>query len=289
MVPLEHLDRMTDSYLTLFLNSALAKNGDFLAPLSLLFLFLARFLPIIGLSPFFGARVMPNPVKVGFAIAMYVIFLPQLLKVTLSPINFNMQLILLFFKEMFVGFIIGFIMNVPFVIVQTAGMVIDHQRGASSLMVNDPVVQNQASPLSILFNFILIYLFYLIDGPFQFIDAISSSYEMIPPDRFFNTSFFQGGTSFWTMQLKLFQDVMKFSLQLAAPALIAILMTDVFLGIANRLAPQVQITFLGMPLKSLLGLAVICLGWQLLSIEMIKQCRYWIRIVVEAIALFKVT
>jgi type III secretion protein T len=55
-----------------------------------------------------------------------------------------------------------------------------------------------------------------------------------------------------------------------------ILMTDFFLGIANRLAPQVQITFLGMPLKSLLALFIIFLGWKLINDEMVKQGYYWI-------------
>ena len=90
------MDRVTDSYVSLFLNSSFAQGqGDFLAPLSLFFLFLARFLPIIGLSPFFGARIMPNPVKVGFAIAMFAIFLPKLLFTVTTPIKFNLLLALL--------------------------------------------------------------------------------------------------------------------------------------------------------------------------------------------------
>ena len=59
--------------------------------------------------------------------------------------------------------------------------------------------------------------------------------------------------------------------QLAAPALIMILMTDFFLGIANRLAPQVQITFLGMPLKSLLALVIVFFGWTLFMHEIVAQ------------------
>lgn len=50
-------------------------------------------------------------------------------------------------------------------------------------------------------------------------------------------------------------------MKLAAPAIIAILMAEMFLGIANRLAPQVQIAFLGMPLKSFLGLLLLFVGW----------------------------
>ena len=277
---------MGDDYAQLFINSALAK-GNALAPLTLLLLFLARFLPIIALSPFFGARVLPHPVKITFAISMFVIFLPKLLLVTTEPIGFNPMSVLLMFKELFIGFLLGFIISMPFSIVQSAGIIIDHQRGGASLMVNDPTIQNQSSPLGTLFNYVLIYVFFTIDGPFLFIDAIITSYDVVPPDKFINSAFFAKNSSFWEMQMKLLNQVMVISMQLCAPAILAILMTDVFLGIANRLAPQVQITFLGMPLKSLLGLTVVCIGWKLYNKEVIHQCYYWLSQVNEALSMLK--
>jgi len=279
---------MGHDYLTIFLNSAIAKDNP-LAPLSLMFLFLARFLPIIGLSPFFGAKILPNPVKVTFAISIFVIFLPQLLTVTTKPIEFNLLLVLYLFKELFIGFTLGFLVSMPFTIVQNVGIIIDHQRGGASLMVNDPTVQNQSSPLGTLFNYVLIYTFFLIDGPFLFLDAIISSYEVIPPDQFLNPHFFDPKSSFWDMQIKLLNKVMVISIQLASPALIAILMTDTFLGIANRLAPQVQITFLGMPLKSLLGLTVVCLGWKLFNSQVIKVALYWLNEITDMLKIIKVS
>lgn len=277
---------MGQDYVTMFLNSALS-TGSGIGVISLLFLFLARMLPIIALAPFFGARVLPHPVKVTFAISLWVIFLPQLLQTIKTPLDFNLDLVFLLFKEVFVGFAIGFIISMPFTIVQNVGIIIDHQRGGASLMVNDPTIQNQSSPLGTLFNFVLIYLFFTIDGPFIFIDAIATSYEIIPVDAFFNTHFFLKGSGFWQNQIGLFNKVMVLSIQLATPALLAILMTDVFLGIANRLAPQVQITFLGMPLKSLLALAVVCFGWKLFTEEMQKMLYEWLAIVRNTIPMFK--
>jgi type III secretion protein T len=279
---------MEQDYLNLFINSSLYYQNP-IAPLSLLFLFLGRMLPIIGLSPFFGARVLPHPVKVTFALSLFVIFLPQLMLTTTTPLQFNLMLVIYFIKELFIGFSIGFIMSVPFTIAQNAGIIIDHQRGGASLMVNDPTIQNQSSPLGTLFNYVLIFIFFTIDGPFLFIDAIITSYEVIPPDKFFNTNFFLKGSGFWDIQFALFNKMMIISVRLATPALLAILMTDVFLGIANRLAPQVQITFLGMPLKSLLALAIVCFGWKLFEEEITKQSYEWLRIVKNMITMFHPT
>lgn len=275
-----------EGYIAIFLQSALSK-GDPWAPLSLFFLFLARFLPIIALAPFFGARVLPHPVKVTFAMSMFVIFLPQLLVSTTTYLTFNPLMILLLAKEFFVGFSLGFMIAMPFMIVQNVGIIIDHQRGGASLMVNDPTIQNQSSPLGTMFNYVLIFIFYWVDGPFLFIDAIVTSYEIIPPDQFLNPHFFDKNSSFWVMQMQILNKMMVISLRLAAPALIAILMTDVFLGIANRLAPQVQITFLGMPLKSLLALMVVCIGWKLFAQELGRESFYWIEQVNEMLKMFK--
>ena len=179
-------------------------------------------------------------------------------------------------KEMFIGLLIGNLMSLPFVIAHTAGMLIDHQRGGASLMVNDPTIQNQSSPLGTMFNMVLIYVFFVIDGPFLFIDAILTSYDMVPPDQFISHYFFSLKSTSAVHMIKLLNQVMIMAVQLATPALITILMTDSFLGLANRLAPQVQITFLGLPLKSLLALTVICLGWNLIVKQMIFNSRYWL-------------
>lgn len=271
-----------DSYAELYLRSVLVLESPEMA-LSMLFLALARLLPIIALSPFFGARLLPHPVKVIFAISLFIIFLPTMLIVTTVPPTFNLQMILLVIKEAFIGFSIGLIMSIPFTIVQSMGMIIDHQRGGASLMVNDPTIQNQSSPLGTIFNFVLIYVFFIIDGPFYFLNAIHHSYELIPPDRFLSATFFSKETYFWETQLKLYNNVIVLAAQLGAPAIIAILMTDMFLGIANRLAQQVQITFLGLPLKSLLALTVLTLGWKLYNKQTIVEVFRWLRILEQSI------
>lgn len=277
---------MTDNYWMMYLNSALASQEP-TAAFTLFFLFLARILPIIAQSPFFGSRILPHPVKLAFAMSLFAIFVPHLLVVTTTPLLFNPLSLMLFAKEMFVGYLLGFLISIPFIVVQTAGMLIDHQRGGASLMVNDPTIQNQSSPLGTLFNMVLIYIFYMIDGPFLFIEIIVQSYEIIPPDQFINPFFFERTSAFWDTAVKLLNTVMLLSIQLASPALIAILMTDVFLGIANRLATQVQITFLGLPLKSLLALTVLCIGWNVLANQMAIESYSWLNTIRRILVMFK--
>lgn len=269
-------------YVAMFEDSVLAGGG----PTTFIALFLLgilRLIPIIGFSPFFGARVLPQPTKVMLGIVLFMVFLPKMLSVVTRPIVFDHWYILLAIKEMFVGFSMGFIMSAPFMIVQNAGMIIDHQRGGASLLVNDPTIQNQSSPLGTLFNMVLIYIFFIIDGPFYFMNGMIQAYEVIPPDKFISTDFFNEDNGFWKAMFGAYNMIMVLSAQFGAPALIAILMTDMFLGIANRLAPQVQITFLGLPLKSLLALTVLTVGWKLMNKQMITLAFQWLDILSKAI------
>ncbi len=280
---------MTGDYLSFYINAAFAQN-DFIPFLSLMFLFMGRILPIIALVPFFGGRVLPRPVKVTFAISLFTIFLPQLMVETKTALNFNFQLVLFLFKEVFIGLLMGFFLSIPFIIVQSAGILIDHQRGGSSLMVNDPTMQNQSSPLGTIFNYVLIYLFFMIEGPFLVLEIISQSYSILPVDKMLNTALFNRDTSqIIQYTTKIIGNVMILSTQLAAPALIMVLMTDFFLGIANRLAPQVQITFLGMPLKSLLALTIVFFGWTLFNQEIVHQSQRSLNYVTQLIQQFRPT
>ena len=98
---------------------------------------------------------------------------------------------------------------------------------------------------------------------------------MIPVDHYLHSYFFTLTQPFWKMFTGLLTRFLALSVQLAAPSIVAILMAEMFLGIANRLAPQVQIVFLGMSLKSLLGLGLLWAGWFFILQQMGNQSIIW--------------
>lgn len=245
--------------------------------LSLSFLIFSRIGPIIGLSPFFGARILPAPVKMALALCFVVIILPKLLIEVSEPLIFDVNLLCLMAREVLIGTIMGFFIGLPFLIVSASGTFIDHQRGAASLMVNDPTLQNQSSPIGTLYNMLLIVLFWAIGGPFYVIDAIFDSYTLCPPTAWTFPSFLLDQSVLHERIMHTLIIFMTISLQLAMPAFLAMLMTDTFLGIINRLAPQVQITFLGMGLKSWFAILVVCLGFIPFVGTLTKHLEFWLR------------
>ena len=89
------------------------------------------------------------------------------------------------------------------------------------------------------------------------------------------------------LNLTLFGFVLSMSIQLAAPPLIGVIMAEMFLGIANRLAPQVQIAFLGMSIKSLLGLALLWAAWYFILKQFTKQTHDWLGVINKIIGYMK--
>lgn len=264
---------LTDTYLSFF--GQLAQFSPMFA-LSLFFLGMMRLAPIVAMVPFFGAKV-PIPIKVGILIALTFILLPHMAVSAKTFIGFNMTYTLLCAKEVFIGLIFAFLASIPFYMAESAGIIIDFQRGSSALQVADPSTQEQTSAIGVLYNYVLIVIFYEINGPFYFFNALFDSYTIVPPDAWLSPAFFQFAHPFWKEIWGLAANVFAVGIQLAAPSILAILMTEMFLGIANRLAPQVQIVFLGMSLKSLVGLAVLCAAWFFILQQLNKLSLLWMQ------------
>lgn len=270
----------TDSYASLFLS---LPNLQPSTVLSLFFLTLARILPIMALAPFFGAKNIPMAIRMMFSLSLVAIFLPQNLMIAHAELPFNTTFVGYLLKELLIGFVLGYLAACPFYIAQMAGAIIDHQRGSSSLQVTDPTTQSQTSPIGQVYNYFLIAVFFALNGPFLFLEGVANSYQLIPVDGLISPAFFSMQVPFWKRIFDLFKLIMNFAIQFSAPSLIGILLTDMFLGIANRLAPQVQIVFLGMSLKSWVGIALMTVAWALIIRVMGQESIIWVKTINQLI------
>jgi len=217
-------------------------------------------------------------IRMMFSVALVAIFLPQNLMLAHQELPYGMLFVGYCIKELLIGTILGMIASVPFFIAQMAGSLIDHQRGSSALQVTDPTTQTQTGSIGMLYNYVLIAIFFSLDGPFIFLDGVANSYKLIPVDGWISATLFASmNTVLWKNIFGLLQLMMTLCIQLSAPALIGILLTDMFLGIANRLAPQVQIVFLGISLKSWVGIALMTAGWALIIQVMGQESISWLK------------
>lgn len=270
----------TDNFLSFLLS---IKNFDLNTLLLVFLLTLARIVPIVSLAPFLAAKAIRATIRMLFAVTFCMLFVPQNLLLIHTQLLFNASFIGYLCKEIVIGSILGFLVTIPFLIATGAGALIDHTRGSSALQVTDPTTTAQSSDIGVLYNSVLIVLFFALNGPILFFDALARSYQLLPIDGLIGTTFFNINSSFWTQLISLLQHIMDLTIRLSAPALIGMFLTDLFLGIANRLAPQVQVVFLGIPLKSWVGIALMTAAWTLILQVMGKEAIQWVNMMNQAI------
>jgi type III secretion protein T len=214
----------------------------------------ARVVPIFLIAPFFGQKLVPQTVRVGIAIAMVAVVWPAVAQGTPDPSRLGAAtLVALFLKEIVLGTLVGFLAAIPFWAAEAAGRLVDGARGASNQEIVVPQLGSQSSPLGSLGLQLAVVAFFAMDGHLLFLRALGESYRAVPVLGFPRV-ILGGGAS--DLAVDATSRLILAALGLAAPALAALLLADVALGLVNRVSPHIQVYFLGMPLKSALGVVV---------------------------------
>ena len=168
---------------------------------------------------------------------------------------------LLALKEAFIGFMLGFFSAVPFWIAENVGNFIDNQRGATMGEVYSPLSGAQVSTTGIFFTQIVSAIFFVGGAVLVLLGAIYSSYSIWPvfPEASAGASPF--GFSFVsdapTQALKSLDLMLRTTVVISAPVIIVMFLATLGLGFVNRTAPQLNVFFLSMPVKSALGVAML--------------------------------
>lgn len=220
----------------------------------------ARMVPVFTVVPFFGGRLVPSPVRVGLAVAFAALLLPTVGDPVTAAWAANPSPVLvvtLIAKEVMVGLTLGFIAALPFFAADAAGRLADVARGASQSQVLVPQTGERSTPLGDMSIQLAIVIFLLLDGHLLFIRALATSYEALP-------ILDHASPAAWGLTTRVAIDasahMIAAAVGLAAPVLAATFLSDLTLGVVNRVAPQVQVYFVGMPVKAVVGIFVFMLA-----------------------------
>ena len=221
---------------------------------------LARVGAAVWIAPFLGGRLVPAAVRVGVALALGLIMLPQLLPNAPPAVSPILGLAIVT-KEALVGAALGFVVGLVFWAAEAAGRLSDTVRGATLAEALIPQTGARSSPLGDLFFQLTVVLFIVLGGHRVFITALAASYEVLPLAAFPQA---QGLHGFALLCGRLTADLLLLALALAAPVVAALFLADLTLGLINRFAPQINVFFLAMPAKALLGIGAVVLSVGLL-------------------------
>lgn len=240
---------------------------------SVFLLLCARLLPIFAIVPFLGAKLFPAPIKIGIGLSWLAIIFPKVLMATHIHNYLNDDVFyILIIKELCIGTLIGFVLSFPFYAAQSAGSFITNQQGIQGLEGATSLISiEQTSPHGIFYHYFVTIVFWLGGGQKIVLSLLLQSLEVIPIHQFLPSEMMSLHAPIWMALLKMCQLCLIMTIQLSAPAAVAMLMSDLFLGIINRMAPQVQVIYLLSALKAFMGLLFLTLAWWFI----VKQIDYF--------------
>lgn len=233
------------------------KNTLFLIALSM-----ARMAAVFQVAPFLGNAILQGAVRNGIILALMFILYP-IVAPTIPPdeVMTTGRFLLLIAKEAVLGMIIGFLFSLIFWVAEAVGYFIDNQRGSSMAQSVDPLSGASSSPLGSLFFQTLTVLFYTTGGFTAFLLVLFQSYAAWPITTFFPDFLEREFVTYLLQQADLF---MRYTVILAAPVIVLCFLADLGLGLINRFAPQLNVFFLAMPIKSALAIFVVIVYFSIL-------------------------
>ena len=155
-------------------------------------------------------------------------------------------------KEAVIGLLIGFFAAVPFWVAENVGNFIDNQRGATMGEVFSPLSGAQVSTLGIFFTQIVSTIFFVGGAVFLLLGALYRSYAIWPV---FGSLAFEPAAPLALLGAA--DAMLETTVIISAPIVIVMFLATVGLGLVNRTAPQLNVFFLSMPVKSALGIALL--------------------------------
>lgn len=219
--------------------------------IDLFLLILARVSGIFITGPMLSNRSIPNQVKISFSIILAMVLFAGLNLPTPVIPNQLEQFTLLFIGEILIGLIIGFVASFTFAAVQFAGQIVDMQMGFSIVNILDPIYGTQAPMMGSFKNLLALLLFMATNSHHYLFAALYESYKWIP---IFGIHV---GDKANMMIMDLFSGMLTTGIKIAIPIAGALFVAEVALGLVARTMPEMQVYFVGMPLKLFLGLVML--------------------------------
>jgi flagellar biosynthetic protein FliR len=223
-------------------------------------LVLGRIGPLFALAPLFSSKALPGRAKGICAVALTVGIAPIALAGHKVPLDVG-HFVELMLKEILVGLAYAFALAALFAAVATAGSFLDTLIGFSYGALVDPVTGNQSAVLTQAYTFVGVLVLIAIGGDQLIIKGLARTYDLVPLLGMPSLPALAGGAQ------SAFAQVFRSSLELAAPVVLAIVITDAAFGVVSRVVPQLNVFAVGFPAKVTVGLVMIgvslpfAVGW----------------------------
>lgn len=200
-------------------------------------------------APFLGSLAIPARVKAGLTVVLTALLYPVCAPpaTTLSPVAWCRVVS----GEMLVGLMLGLTLHFVFDGVQLAGQILGFQLGYSLVNLIDPQTEVDTPVLSILHQAVALLIFLALDVHHWILRGLARSFTYLPAGTVTVTA--AAAQELWRAA----GGMLIVAVQIAAPALVATVLTDLALGFLGKASPQLPVLFVGLSVKGLVGFAVL--------------------------------
>ncbi len=211
---------------------------------------LARVAPLFILAPLFSNKQLTPRVKGIAAVALAIGLSPLAGRGADIPADAWM-LGGLVLKELLVGAAFAFIIGALSSAVSAAGSLIDTLVGFSYGSLVDPLTGTQSGVLAQVYGMVTVGIFIAIGGDGWLIQGLARTYELVPLMEAPALGSLVEGTQ------KAFVGIAVAAIEIAAPVLLALVITDAAFGVVSKVMPQLNVFAMGFPAKVAIGLLII--------------------------------
>ena len=217
-------------------------------------LVLARTGALVMIAPIFSTQSLPRRVRAMIAVAMSLLVTPAFLGASMPAIENTGDFGRMLASEALVGLLLGFGMNILFSGIQVAGQIVSQLSGLSLAEVFSPGFEEEVSVFSQLFYFVTLAVFVAIGGHRIMTEALLDTFTAAPPGH-------AGlGANFVEVLVNILTQSFALGIRAAAPLMVALLMSNIVLGLISRTLPQINVIAVGFGLNALLSMGILFLS-----------------------------
>lgn len=214
---------------------------------------LTRISAMLMVMPIFGAQFVPKRVKLLLSFGISLIVFPLLYDnapIAQNALN-SLQLIYLLIKQIVIGVMIGLAVHVVFQAFVMAAELCAMQMGLGFASMVDPQNGLSVPALGQFYLMIVTLLFLSMNGHLFLIQTIVESFDKIPVS-IMSTKFID-----FSDMVTLGSWIFLGGLKIALPAVTALLIVNMAIGIMTKATPQLNIFSLGFPVTMILGMIIL--------------------------------
>lgn len=198
-------------------------------------------------APPFNNRGIPKSVKVAIALALAMAIGPRLASQAPPPEFVPLLTAVLF--QVVVGLALGFLAQLLFAAVQSAGELIDLASGFTLASLYDPATNVSVSMFGRVYQVVAVTLLFALNGHLLLIRGFVASYDVLG----MQPVSLGAVTSTVTSNVGVF---FVSTLEIAAPVMVVLFLADLALGLLSRAVPSLNIFVMSFPIKILLTLTL---------------------------------